>query len=220
MFKSLIAIVMVMIIIVAAIELSHNGADKSALVNNNTNNGSNGIGGTKNVTQTTVNLSSQNVTATSPATVLPGNDHFSISTSYPGMGNASYKYAWNKGFVINMTAISDGTWKGRAAILVFVNKVGANIGPNCMVMTYDGGTMKWAETSYDGSNLENGHVLVFATNGSSEYTYHLSVGFNQTGTGVYNVVFQAFDADSGLAISQPVSLLPVNVSSDGGPEHR
>ncbi len=211
-----IAIAVVAIVIVAAFAMSGNGNDKSTLVNDNGSNGNtkdsgqNGTGPKSNE-----NTSSSNVTATSPGNVLPGNEHLSLATTYPGAGNASYTYDWKQTFVITVTISPKDEWNGRVALLAFVNKVGANIGTNCMLLSYDGSSTKWTVTSYDGSNLENGHVLVFTTNDSSSYVYHLEVGFNETGTGVYDVVLQAFDADSGQAISQPLYLAEMNVPPMG-----
>ncbi len=187
---AVIAIAIIAILLIAAFELSaQNGNDKSAL---SVNNGSGSNGNTNNSgqqtsnTQSLINDSSQNVTATSPETVLPGNEHFSLATSYPGVGNASYTYDWNHTFNMTVTATSAGSWNGRVAILAFVNKVGANIGPGCMVLSYDGNSTEWSVTNVDGTILENGHILVFTTDDASEYTYHLIVGFNETGTGVYD----------------------------------
>ena len=65
--------------------------------------------------------------------------------------------------------------------------------------------------------MENGRVLVMTTNGSSNYVLPIALRFNETGTGQYNVSFQAFDAN-GNAISQPLHLTEMNVPAAGSLE--
>ncbi len=174
---TIIAIAIVAILVIAAVALySLNTNNKASL---STANGTS--------LTNTVNDSTKNVTAKSPTAVLAGDEHFSLSASYPGSGNSSYSYETDKEYDLTIIATANGSWSGRVAVLVFIEKAGEYIGSDCVILQNGGTDVVWNITGLNEWNLAYAHVFVWTTNGSSQYSDQLSFQFNSTEVGGYNM---------------------------------
>ena len=151
-----------------------------------------------------------------PREVASNDRKMALSMVYPGKGESGHTYNWSEYYRFGLNAAPASGYTGNVLIKMFAEKE-KEIGPtNLLVKDFEGKQVEWSFATKSGAhslyNVISGDIVAWRTDGSSS-SRSFDVLFN--GTGNYSLFIQAFDLDSGKAISDPVSATPLYVPVTG-----
>jgi hypothetical protein len=151
-----------------------------------------------------------------PVSITSDNRKMALSMTYPGKGESSYAYDWSEYYQFSLNATPASGYTGNVLIKMFAEKSG-EIGQDSLIVTdFKGDQVTWHFAKKNNSealqNMISGDIVSWKTNGSASVR-PFDVMFK--GTGNYTLVIQAFDLDTGKAISDPVRVSPMYVPIKG-----
>lgn len=151
-----------------------------------------------------------------PRDVAPDDRKMALTMAYPGKGESGHEYNWSEYYQFGLTATPASGYTGNVLIKMFAEKSGEIGVTNLLVKDFEGRQVEWSFATKSGAqalyNVISGDLVSWRTDGSSS-ARSFDVLFN--GTGNYSLFIQAFDLDSGKAISDPVSATPMYVPVTG-----
>jgi hypothetical protein len=151
-----------------------------------------------------------------PVSITSDNRKMALSMTYPGKGESSYAYNWSAYYQFSLNATPASGYTGNVLIKMFAER-NPEIGTDALqVKGSNGSVISWTYANKINSeplqNVISGDVVSWKTNGSASVR-PFDVMFK--GTGNYTLVIQAFDLDTGKAISDPVRVSPMYVPIKG-----
>ncbi|MBI0584547.1 MAG: hypothetical protein ISF22_10030 [Methanomassiliicoccus sp.] len=186
-----------------------------SLTNEPGNNGGNN-GGDNNKPSDVVDSENKTLAVSFPTSISADDRKMALSLTYPGKGEAGYEYNWREYYKFSMAASPASGYKGNVLVKLFAEKSGEIGTSNLMAKDYQGNQVNWSFDTKTGAqaryNVISGDVVSWKTNGSDTLRT-FDVAFS--GTGDYYLFVQAFDLETGKAISDPVSASPLKVPVTG-----
>jgi hypothetical protein len=182
---------------------------------NNPNNGGND-GGNTNTQTDAVDSKNKTLAVSFPVTITSDNRKMALSMTYPGKGESGYTYDWSQDYQFSLTASPASGYTGNVLIKMFDEKSGEIGQDSLKVKDFQGNQITWTFSKKNNSeplqNMLSGDIVSWKTNGT-ESTRTFDVTF--TATGNFTLIIQAFDLDTGKAISDPVKASPLYVPTGG-----
>lgn len=188
-----------------------------SMSNNGPNDKNNGTDGNDtNAQSDAVDSKNKTLAVYFPVQISSDDRKMALSMTYPGKGESGYAYNWSEYYQFSLTASPASGYTGNVLIKMFAEKSGEIGADSLQVKNSQGSPITWAfEKKNNSEPLQNeisGDIVSWKTNGTtSERSF--SVMFK--GTGNYTLVIQAFDLDTGKAISDPVKASPLYVPVTG-----
>jgi len=204
-----IAVIAIVVVAGAAVALNMNSLFPS---NNNSNtNGNN------------TDTSSDAVTSTNKTLDVDfwidsvSDQKVSLDIDYPGKGQSDYNYSWNTVYQFNITSSPINGYSGNVLFKMYVLKQEEIALNDLKVVTSAGKTVEFSNNYRSGIYslhwVMNVDVGSYKSNGSANGIRTFTVQFQDTLN--YTFVYQAFDLDTGKAISSPITIGPLNVPVTG-----
>lgn len=151
-----------------------------------------------------------------PIDITSNDRKMALSMTYPGKGESGYTYNWSEPYQFGLTASPASGYTGNVLIKMFAEKSGEIGTSNLKVKDFQGKDVNWTFNTKNGAqalyNVISGDIVSWKTNGSTSVR-SFEVSF--VGTGNYTLFIQAFDLDTGKAISDPVTASPLYVPVKG-----
>lgn len=174
-------------------------------------------GGDSNPQSDAVDSKNKTLAVAFPAGISDSDRKMALSMTYPGKGNESdYTYKWNEPYQFSLNATPASGYTGNVLIKMFAEKSGEIGTNNLKVKDFQGKDVNWTLNIRNGAqtlyNVIGGDIASWKTNGTASVR-SFEVSF--LGTGNYTLYIQAFDLDSGRAISDPVTAKPLYVPVTG-----
>ncbi|MDW5561740.1 MAG: hypothetical protein SA339_00820 [Methanomassiliicoccus sp.] len=175
-----------------------------------------GKGGDNNTQTDAVDSANKTLAVSFPVEISADNRKMALSMDYPGKGESGYSYNWSKNYQFNITASPASGYTGNVLIKMFAEKSGEIGTSNLVVKDFKGNQVQWSFATKNGAhtlyNEISGDIVSWKTNGTTSYRT-IDVMFN--GTGNFTLFIQAFDLNTGKAISDAVSATPLYVPVTG-----
>ncbi len=175
--------------------------------NNNGGNGSDGSGGT---------TGSSNWTVVSPSQINAADAKVELSVNYDGSNASGYEYVLANPYNLSITSKALSGWSGQVVVYIFAEQTN-KICDACITIDYgDGNVVNWTYNwvnDQDTSRISGHSGIISLDNGSSSNVtaYHFTFG----NVGIFNMTFQAFDAQTGEPLSVPVMIGGIHVPVTG-----
>ncbi len=150
-------------------------------------------------------------------TVNEADKKVSLNIDYPGEGLSSYNYSWDHKYQFNITSTPLNGYSGNVLFKMFGQKE-QEIAASDIIVTNSNNkvvdfTFAKREGLYTLKNVIGGDVGSYKSNGSALGVRTFTLEFRDTLN--YTFYFQAYDLDTGKAISSPVVVGPLNVPVTG-----
>lgn len=134
-----------------------------------------------------------------------------ITLSLQGLSGSTFE--WSRAYALNLTSTVLGSYEGRVLTKVFAVRTD-NIGEKCIIVTPSGASpLEWDLSQKDGRNVISGDLGNWTSTGTGGNISAFTLVFNRTGT--FDLFFQAFDLDTGEALSVPLEVGPLDVPVEG-----
>lgn len=140
-----------------------------------------------------------------------------LNVDYPGKGESNYNYSWNRAYQFNISSAPINGYVGNVLFKMFAQKQQEIALNDIVVKTSNNKDVNFTRNYRDGLYslyyCLSGDVGSYKSNGSADGLRTFTVQFTDTLN--YTFVFQAYDLDTGKAISSPVTIYPLNVPITG-----
>jgi hypothetical protein len=173
-------------------------------------------GGDNNTQSDAVDSVDKTLAVPFPVDITTEDRKIALSMTYPGKGESGYTYNWSEYYQFGLTASPASGYTGNVLIKMFAEKSGEIGTSNLLAKDFQGKQVSWSFNTRNGAhslyNVISGDIVSWKTNGSTSVR---SFDVSFVGTGNYSLYIQAFDLNTGKAISDPVTATPLYVPVTG-----
>ncbi|WP_147654249.1 hypothetical protein [Methanomassiliicoccus luminyensis] len=152
----------------------------------------------------------------SPVAMNQSAANVSLSAAYPGQGQlGSYTFVRGESSAFQVVSTPVNGYQGPVLTKVFVQREPGGINQEGIEHNFgNNNSVHWTFNYINGTHYGASDIgPVWQSDGSSTHRDDVNLIFNRTGT--YNVTFQSFNPETGKALSQPLSISPINVPENG-----
>lgn len=151
-----------------------------------------------------------------PSVVSQTAANVSLAAAYPGqgqLGGFAFERGQSNAFQVVSTPING--YEGPVLTKVFIQREPGGINQEGIQHNFgNNDSVNWAFSFVNGTHWGASDIgPVWQSDGAGTHREDVNLVFNRTGT--YNVTFQSFNPETGRALSQPLSISPINVPETG-----